>query len=168
MVARQLSISIQEPRPPHRHRGPEPMQNQMQMETRISEMDREAHYTDDRPGEPSAFSCPDCGGVLWEIADGEMARFRCRVGHAFSPETMLSAQGDKLEEALWSAMKTLEESARLAARLAASERTRGHEWLVKRFEDREAEARDRADLIRRVLASTESAVPIAAAASRRS
>jgi len=90
--------------------------------------------------------------VLWEIEDGEeYVRYRCRVGHAFSPETMLDAQSEVLEEALWTAMKTLEESARLSARLAASERRRGHDWLVQRFEERDRDARERAEVIRRFL-----------------
>jgi len=126
----------------------------MAMEKKIVALDAKTLQDDDRPGTPSAYSCPDCGGVLWEIEDGDdydYVRYRCRVGHAFSPETMLDAQNDVLEEALWAAMKTLEESARLSARLAASERKRGHDWLVKRFEERERDARERAEVIRRFL-----------------
>ncbi|MEA2329517.1 MAG: two-component system, chemotaxis family, protein-glutamate methylesterase/glutaminase, partial [Thermoanaerobaculia bacterium] len=134
---------------------------QMELEKQIAGMDEKAMRGDDRPGQPSAFSCPDCGGVLWEIEDGEFVRFRCRVGHAYSPETMLAAQGDVLEEALWAAMKTLEESARLSKRLAAGERDRGHEWMAQRFDQKEMEARDRADVIRRFLASDDSTVPLA-------
>jgi two-component system chemotaxis response regulator CheB len=90
--------------------------------------------------------------VLWEIDDaGEFTRFRCRVGHAFSPESMVSAQSDVLEEALWTAVKTLEETVRLSHRLAATERQRGHEWMAVRFEEKEQEAAARADVIRRVL-----------------
>jgi two-component system chemotaxis response regulator CheB len=136
---------------------------QMELEKKIAEMDAKALRGDERPGQPSAFSCPDCGGVLWEIDDGDFTRFRCRVGHAYSPETMLAAQGDVLEEALWTAMKTLEESARLSKRLAAAERKRSHEWMAVRFDQKETEARDRADIIRRFLASGDSTVPLAEA-----
>ena len=132
----------------------------MNMEKKISEMDEGAMSTEERPGEPSAFSCPDCGGVLWEIEDGEYTRFRCRVGHAFSPETMLGAQSEVLEEALWGALKTLEESATLSRRLAATERERGHRWLMKRFQERESEARQRAEVIRKVLAGVNGTVPV--------
>ena len=84
---------------------------------------------------------------MWEIADGEYLCFCCRVGHAYSPESMLGAQS----EVLWTALKTLEESATLARRLALTEQERGHKWMMKRFKERETEARDRAELIRKVL-----------------
>lgn len=132
----------------------------MHLEAGMADLEPEALATDDRPGEPSPYSCPDCGGVLWEIPEPQFVRYRCRVGHAFSPEAMLSAQDDVLEEALWSAMKTLEESARLSQRLAASERERGHEWMVERFEEKERQARARVEVIRRYLLRTsDSTVP---------
>src|SRR5262249_59710213 len=36
--------------------------------------------SEDRLGEPAPFSCPECQGTLWEIADPSMLRYRCRVG----------------------------------------------------------------------------------------
>ena len=33
-------------------------------------------------GTPTAFSCPECSGTLWELEDGQLLRYRCRVGHA--------------------------------------------------------------------------------------
>ena len=66
----------------------------MEMESKIAEMDREAIQAETRPGTPSRYSCPDRQGVLWEIKDGKFIRFRCRIGHAFSPESMLAGQKD--------------------------------------------------------------------------
>jgi len=123
----------------------------LRLETNMARLDHDALHSDDRPGNPSPYSCPDCGGVLWEIEEPEYVRYRCRVGHAFSPDTMMEAQDDVLEEALWSAMKTLEENARLSSRLAANERSRGNQWLVERFEEKEREARSRVEIIRRYL-----------------
>jgi two-component system chemotaxis response regulator CheB len=120
-------------------------------ETKIVQMEREVMEQDDRPGTPSAFSCPECGGVLWEIRDGALTRYRCRVGHAYSAESMLTAQDERLEESIWTALKTLEESARLSRRLAGDERTRGQKWLVKRFQEKEEEARRQAEQLRRFL-----------------
>jgi two-component system, chemotaxis family, protein-glutamate methylesterase/glutaminase len=154
-LAGQLDRIVREPPPPPRKFD----FRQMQFEKRIAEMDSGQMQQDERPGQPSAYSCPDCGGVLWEIEEGAFTRYRCRVGHAYAPETMLSAQDERLEEALWTALKTLEESARLSHRLAVSEGSRGHDWIVKRFRQREQEARDQAEVIRRFLAREEAEVP---------
>src|SRR5262249_3049869 len=54
-------------------------------------------------GKPSMFTCPDCSGTLWEVQDGDLLRSRCRVGHAFSPESMRAGYTDSVEGALWAA-----------------------------------------------------------------
>jgi two-component system chemotaxis response regulator CheB len=131
----------------------------VEMEKNIAAFDPQVFQDDERPGTPSPYSCPDCGGVLWEIEEPHLVRYRCRVGHALSPETMLAAQNDKLEEALWMALKTLEESARLSKRLAETQRRHGHDWMRERFEAKERDARDRAEIIRQVLVTDSSDVP---------
>lgn len=73
----------------------------------------------DRPGEPSVFACPDCGGVLWELEQSGFLRFRCRVGHAFTARHPSAEQRYAVEAALWSALRALEESASLYHRLAS-------------------------------------------------
>jgi two-component system chemotaxis response regulator CheB len=146
-IASQLAMSLKEERSTIADDG----DDEMRLESLTAGADRDALQEDDRPGQPSAFSCPECGGVLWEIDDGDLTRYRCRVGHAYSTDTMMVAQEDRIEEALWMAVKTLEESARISKRLAATERVRGHEWMAARFEQRESESRRRVDVLRRFL-----------------
>jgi two-component system chemotaxis response regulator CheB len=157
-IGRQLTLTVNASPPAGEAPAPDRI---LLMEVRMAELEPDALHDDDRPGQPSPYSCPDCGGVLWEVAEKEYLRYRCRVGHAYSPETMLNAQSEVLEEALWMAVKTLEESARLSKRLAAAEHSRGHDWLARRFEQKEAEVRGRVEVIRRHLLRTEqSEVPI--------
>lgn len=125
----------------------------LEEEVEMAQLDPDKIHSHDHPGQPSSFSCPDCGGVLWELNEGELTRYRCRVGHAFSPESLGEAQSAAIEDALWTALKTLEETAEMSHRLANAERERGHDWMVKRFEEREREVRQRAETIRSALAT---------------
>ncbi len=104
-------------------------------------------------GKPSAFSCPDCHGVLWEISEGELVRYRCRVGHAYSPQSLLASQSENLEEALWIAMRALEENAAMAERLQARSAERGHTLSAQQFGSQAQDARSRAEVIHSVLQS---------------
>lgn len=128
------------------------MPDDMEQELRYASMnDGNTLDSNERVGTPSAFSCPDCGGVLWEYHDGDLLRFRCRVGHAFSVDSVLSAQDEQLEAALWAALKTLEENASLSRRLAQQASERGQGWLARRFEEKSHDAEQRTITIRQVL-----------------
>jgi two-component system chemotaxis response regulator CheB len=139
-----------------------PVSEDMEKETKLADMDLAIMHNNEQVGTPSAFSCPECGGVLWEIHDGDLLRFRCRVGHAFSVESVLAEQSNALEEGLWVALKTLQESADLAQRLTQQARRRGQEWLAKRFDEKQHAALHRAALIRRVLLKNEPGIEIVA------
>jgi two-component system chemotaxis response regulator CheB len=99
----------------------------------------------------SNFGCPACGGVLKEMQDGELVHYRCRVGHAFSEEALLSAQTENLETALWTALRALEEAAEQARTLADRMLQRGHSRLAQRFTRRAGEALRRAAIVRSAL-----------------
>jgi two-component system chemotaxis response regulator CheB len=127
-----------------------PVSQEMDVEADMAELDLDALQNPDRPGVPSGFACPDCGGALFELHNGELIRFRCRVGHAWSPHSLLAEQSEALETALWTALRALEESAALAERLA--DRLRGHAGRASaRFERQAHDARQRAALIQQVL-----------------
>jgi len=99
-------------------------------------------------GEGTRYTCPDCGGVLFERHEGDLARFECSVGHVFSIESLSSAQAEALESALWAAVRSLEDRAVLLQRLAARARSRRHGRSADAFEHQAAEARERAATIR--------------------
>ena len=120
-------------------------------ETGIAGMDPAALQGDKRPGEPSGYSCPDCHGSLFEIDEGAVKRFRCRVGHAYSVETLLAHQGDAVESALWTAMMALKERAALSRKMAERLRARGGDSSAERFEQQASDADVRAGLIQDVL-----------------
>jgi two-component system, chemotaxis family, protein-glutamate methylesterase/glutaminase len=74
--------------------------------------------TDGRTEGTTIFTCPDCGGVLWQGGEGPLLRFRCHVGHAFAPEVLLNQKSEELETALWSSLRLLKEKATLTLQLA--------------------------------------------------
>jgi two-component system, chemotaxis family, protein-glutamate methylesterase/glutaminase len=132
----------------------DPAPTGMQVEVEMEGFSLEA-FEGNHPGRPSGFSCPDCNGVLWQIRDGDLERFRCRVGHAWSPEGLLTQQSEALEAALWVALRSLEERAALARRLAEPARQRGHSITATRFEEQAAEAQQAARLVRDLLVDPE-------------
>jgi two-component system, chemotaxis family, protein-glutamate methylesterase/glutaminase len=132
-----------------------PVPQEMKDEVKIAEMDMAELNRTNHPGVPSAFTCPECGGNLWELHDGELVRFRCRVGHSYSMESMLAGQNEALEQALWVALETLEETASLSDRMVKDAHTRGQHWLARRFEERLQKAEKNAALLRDVLLKNE-------------
>lgn len=134
-------------------------------ENRSTEMDPALVETDDRPGRPSPFGCPECGGVLWELENSDMMRFRCRVGHAYSVESLLADQTEGLEAALWSAMRALEEKASLTHRLAERATEQSQHRAAARFNEQSTTAEEHAHAIRTVLLDQTQASAATAASS---
>jgi two-component system, chemotaxis family, protein-glutamate methylesterase/glutaminase len=136
-------------------RGATMVQNSygLDKEIELEAMNGETISDEDRPGSPSTYGCPDCGGVLWELHEDKLLRFRCRVGHAYSAEGLLGTQGESLDAALWSAFRTLQENAALARRLAARARANKHEQVAEKFATKSRVAEEQAALIRNLLLS---------------
>ena len=64
---------------------------------------------------PSRFTCPECHGVLAEIREGSIIRFRCHTGHAYSLAVLLERLSVTVEEELWGVMRAMEEKQMLLA-----------------------------------------------------
>ena len=123
----------------------------LEVEAELAMMDEIAMSMGERPGRPSGFSCPDCNGVLWEIQDGELIRYRCRVGHAWSAESLFGEQAQQLEGALWMALRGLEEKAALAREMGERARDRNSPFTAQRFTEQADDASRAAGLIRSML-----------------
>jgi len=134
--------------------GPEPLNRNAEKEVAIIQQTLEPKEMIEAAedfGRLSMFTCPECHGTLWEMKDGELLRYRCHVGHGFSSDSLDAEQGEKLESALWSALRALEERGGLARRLAQQSRETERESLARRFEARANEADEHAASIRKVL-----------------
>lgn len=104
------------------------------------------------PATGQTYSCPECGGVLEEAKEGGgMLRFRCRVGHIYSPESLLADQTEAVEKALWAAIRSMEEQAEFSARLADSSRHKKRPRLARRFDEKADISREHANALRELL-----------------
>jgi two-component system chemotaxis response regulator CheB len=101
-------------------------------------------------GEPSGLTCPECGGSLSQRDEGKLVRFACRTGHAYSPQSLMREQSYSLEQALWSALRGLEERADLFRRMAR--RTGPGSTTGERLEARAAAVERHAGVIRETMA----------------
>ena len=119
------------------------------------ELDTDASQTFTKLGDATGLTCPECHGGIFEIAQqsGGTPRYRCRVGHAFSAQTLFAEQKASLEVALWTAVRALEESAELARRMHGRANARTNDRAAEMY-TREARVYDeRARVIREVLHS---------------
>ena len=106
-------------------------------------------------GAASGFTCPECGGALWESEDGDIVQYSCHVGHGYSADSLLGEQSNALETALWTAYRALEERAALARRLATRARQRRNPIIAERFQTQSEEAAHRASVVWQALTTGE-------------
>lgn len=126
-------------------------EKQIAKEVKYAEADMAAIEDDARPGNPSQFACPECGGVLWETEDEGMLRFRCRVGHAYTAQSLDAEQRETIEGALWAAIRGLEESASLAKQLASKAGNNKSNKVARRFNESAREKMEQAAILRNVI-----------------
>ena len=110
-------------------------------------------------GHPSSFSCPDCGGVLFELDDHGLLRYRCRTGHGYTAKALTVSQQSALDGALWAALRALEESASLSRRMARRAHERNHTHSARRYEERARATQEQAELVRRLVLDSPSKPP---------
>jgi two-component system chemotaxis response regulator CheB len=125
--------------------------DEIEREVGITTLDESAHQGSERYGRPSRFSCPDCGGVLWDLGGEGPMRFRCEVGHAHSAASLAEAQTEAVESALWAALRALEDRVELMRRRGALATERGLETFVRKFEVEEQAAQQHATALRALL-----------------
>jgi two-component system chemotaxis response regulator CheB len=103
---------------PVNHRGRRKVPKKLEAELRFAGMETRDMKELNALGQPSAFTCPECGGSLWELHDDKILRFRCHTGHAYGAESLLADQGAMTERALYSALRALDEQVNVTRRLA--------------------------------------------------
>ena len=103
-----------------------------------------------RLGQVALFTCPECGGTLWQVDNPDVVQFRCHVGHVLSGLTLLQLQAQQVEDSLWRAVRTLTDQSVLARQLAEAGRRRGGED-ADALEAQARAAQDASDAVRRLV-----------------
>lgn len=123
----------------------------LEIETQFASLDNDMSDMN-KLGDPSAFTCPACQGALWELKDGDMLRYRCHTGHAFSMDSLLAEQTEAAENALYSALRALEEKAAALRRIAGRFADRFPD-VRERYLHQAGELEESTKVIRQLLAS---------------
>jgi two-component system, chemotaxis family, protein-glutamate methylesterase/glutaminase len=127
----------------------------IRLESAIAAQELTDMRADDMLGTPSRFTCPECHGTLWEIEDGTMLRYRCHVGHAFAADAVLASQGDEIDRLLDTLLRSHQERAALAHRMASHERANDRHALADQLEIRARDYEDDVEIMKRLMRSGE-------------
>lgn len=123
----------------------------IKMEAAIAARELTGMASAEKLGTLSPFSCPECHGTLWEVADDRVLRYRCHTGHAFSAEAMLSAHTDEIEKKLWGLFRSHRERAALASRMAKEAHKQNRNAAATSLLERAREYEADAELVQRLL-----------------
>lgn len=118
------------------------------MELKIASLQGASMATEDRLGTLSPYNCPDCNGVLWEIDDGSVVRFRCHTGHAYTLGTLTEVQKVALERSLYDTLRAHRGHASVLRRMAEIATTPN---LQNRYETRADGYEEDAELLERII-----------------
>jgi two-component system chemotaxis response regulator CheB len=142
-----------ERRPTH---GDYPMSKELELETKIAKGEHIAPEDILQLGEPSPFSCPDCHGVLTRLKNADIVRFRCYTGHAYSFQSLIDEVSTDLENSMWNAIRSLEESALLLEHFAKHlDNTAQDGNCAAMLRQKSTEAEKRAAIIRQAVMNHE-------------
>jgi two-component system, chemotaxis family, protein-glutamate methylesterase/glutaminase len=106
---------------------------------------------DRRDTELTLYSCPDCGGSLWQVDEGPLLRFRCHVGHVFGSEALLNMKSEEVEAALWQCVRLLTERATLTRQVMTRNHYDGNGSRLSRAQDQLTTDERHAEVIRELL-----------------
>ena len=85
---------------------------------------------------------------MWEIDEGDVVRYRCHVGHAYTADLMGLALDESLRRALASAARALDERIALARKLQQQSEETGHRLLAATWARKLREADEEANILR--------------------
>jgi two-component system, chemotaxis family, protein-glutamate methylesterase/glutaminase len=102
-------------------------------------------------GPLTPYTCPECNGVLVQLKEGGILRFRCHTGHGYAVDSLLAEVTETVEGALYGAMRGIEEGVLIMKQIAQQLRDENNEAGANHMEGKAAAAEQRADLIHQAI-----------------
>ncbi len=102
-------------------------------------------------GERSPLTCPECGGVLWELKGGPVPRYRCHIGHAYGAEQMAVGLDGNLSRAMAIALRALNERSALVGKMSEQANEAGRPELARSWSAKAQEFEKEAEVIREAI-----------------
>lgn len=127
----------------------------IQKEIRVAAEDKDVTYDVFQNGDLSPYTCPECHGVLSALREGSRTRYRCHTGHAFSADSLLVALTESIEESLWNAIRSIQESVLMLNHIGDHFAEINHPRLAAQYFKKAKEAEERAKKVRNVVSSHE-------------
>ncbi len=132
-----------------------PVSEKLDIEVGVARQDNALALGIMKLGDLSPFTCPECHGVLLQLKEGNLIRFRCYTGHAYSLDVLLAEVTQSVEASLWDSIRTIEESEILMTHTAKhlcdmNEHEAAH-LLLQKAED----AKRQSNLVRQAVMSNE-------------
>lgn len=106
------------------------------MEAEIAERTRSEIGKEQSLGHLVPVSCPDYNGPLWQVETDHLERYRCHVGHGFTARALIASPDKTLEQALWAAMRAMEERANMALLMSKNEESRGRDRSAQTYREK--------------------------------
>lgn len=121
-----MSRIVAEEAGPHRQAARE-----VELEMKIAGLEKASMASEESLGDLTPYNCPDCNGVLWEIEDGPMVRYRCHTGHAYTSRTLEKRQDEMLERNLYDSLRACRERAHFVRDLADRDTVNQNRWMER-------------------------------------
>ncbi len=136
-------------------KGEHLVSEQMDIEVKVAREDNAFENGIMKLGKLSPYTCPECHGMLLQLKEGNLIRFRCHTGHAYSLNSLLAEVTECIEASLWSTLRGIEESEMLMSHMAEHLREANDGEMAERFLQKAEEAHRRSDLVRQAVMSHE-------------
>lgn len=130
--------------------GEAPVSDKLEIEAKIAMGDQPIQAGVMQLGPLTPYTCPECSGVLMQLQDGNLLRFRCHTGHAYSMGSLLAAINESIEQTLWGTVRVLEEHMLLLQHLSRHAGESEDQDLTRRLSFKAQTAEDKVQIVRQL------------------